>query len=80
MQNPMLGLLNQNRLPNQMAPIKTMMNMAKNPSAVLQQMLGPQYAQMQKLISDNGGDPKKAFYSLANQMGVDPDEILNSLR
>ena len=87
-QNPMMGILNQSRLSglmSQIAPIKQMMGMVQssgNPQMMIQQMLGnnPQYAQIQKLISDNGGDAQRAFYSLANQMGVDPNEVLNALR
>ena len=86
--NPMMGILNQSRLSglmSQIAPIKQMMGMVQssgNPQMMIQQMLGnnPQYAQIQKLISDNGGDAQRAFYSLANQMGVDPNEVLNALR
>lgn len=40
----------------------------------------PQYAQVQKLISDNGGDAKAAFYQLAQQNGIDPEQIINMLR
>lgn len=81
----MLGMLNRNMLTGQMAPIKNMVNMARaagNPQIMIQKMLqsNPQYAQVQKLIADNGGDAQKAFYSLANQMGVDPNEILNALK
>ena len=30
-------------------------------------------------INANGGDPKEAFYKLAEEKGVDPQEFLNSL-
>ena len=84
----MLGMLTQSRLSGlvgQMAPIKQMMGMVQssgNPQMMINQILGnnPHYAQIQKLISDNGGDAKAAFYSLANQMGIDPNEVLNALR
>ena len=83
--NPMLGMLNTNRLSSLIAPIKQTMNMirtAGNPQMMMQQMLqnNPQYAQVQRLISDNGGDAQKAFYTLANQMGINPEEILNALK
>ena len=85
MLNPMLGMLNQSRLSGQMAPIKNMVNMARaagNPQMMIQQMIqnNPNYSQALKLVQDNGGDAQKAFYSLANQMGVDPNEILNALK
>ena len=40
----------------------------------------PNYAQAQQLIQQSGGDAKKAFYDLAQQMGVDPEQILSQLR
>lgn len=70
---------------NQIQPIKQAMNMvraASNPSAALNQMLtqNPNYQQINKLIQENGGDAQKAFYSLANQMGIDPQQILDALK
>lgn len=75
--NPMMAVLSQGRL----APLKQAMQMA-NPQMMLQQMLGqnPNYARAQQLIQQAGGDPQKAFYDLANQMGVDPNEILSALK
>ena len=75
----MLGMLNKSKLANQMAPIRQMVNTVKsagNPQMMLQQMM-MQNPQVQVLIQQNGGDAQKAFYSLANQMGIDPDEILS---
>ena len=53
--------------------------MIRNP---MQQMFAnnPNYAQAQQLIQQSGGDAKKAFYDLAQQMGVDPEQILSQLR
>lgn len=84
----MMGMLNQSRLSGlvgQIAPIKQMIGMIQasgNPQMMMQRMLGnnPQYAQVQKFVADNGGDAKQAFYSLASQMGIDPNEVLNALR
>lgn len=36
--------------------------------------------QVMDIIKQAGGDPKKAFYYLAEQKGVDPDEIINMLK
>lgn len=88
MQNPMLGALNQSKLAemmNQIAPIKQAMNMVRssgNPQMMLQQIMSnnPQYAQVMNIIQQNGGDPQKAFYAMANQLGVDPNDVLNALR
>ena len=85
MTKPLLGLLNQSRLANQIQPIKQTMGMLKasgNPQMMLQQMLSqnPQFKQVQELIQQSGGDPQKAFYSLAEKMGVNPDEVLSALK
>lgn len=84
----MLGALNQGKvtgLLGQLGPIKQAMNMirsAGNPQAMMAQMMSnnPQYAQAMKLIQESGGDAKAAFYKLANQNGVNGDDILNALK
>ena len=83
--NPMLSQLNRSRITSQIQPIKQAMNMVKtaaNPQMMLNQLMGnnPMYSQVQQIIQQNGGDAKTAFYSMCNQMGVDPNEILNSLK
>ena len=83
--NPMLSKLNQSKLTNQIRPIKNAMNMARsigNPQMMINQMLSqnPNYAQVQQIIQQYGGDPKQAFYGMCQQMGVDPQEILNQLK
>ena len=62
----------------QITPIKNMLQSVRNPQAMLQQM--PQYKQVMQLVNDNGGDAKKAFYNLADQMGVDTEQILDMLK
>lgn len=84
----MLGALNQSRmsgLAQQITPIKRAMDLVRsagNPNMMIQQLLGnnPQFAQAQRLISESGGDAQKAFYTLASQMGVDPNEVLKALK
>lgn len=83
--NPMLAALNQNRMAQNLQPIKNMMNMlrgAGNPSMMLQQMMSqnPQMKQVMNYVNENGGNAKQAFYKLAEQKGVNPDEILNMLK
>ena len=66
-----------------LGPAKQAMNvMNGNPQALMQQMFSgnPNYARAQQLIQQSGGDARKAFYDLAQQMGVDPEQILNQLR
>lgn len=48
-----------------------------NPLALMQ---GPQYQQAMNLIQQAGGDARAAFYNLARQKGVDPDQILSMLK
>lgn len=65
--------------------IKQMMNTlksAQNPQAMLQQMISgnPQYSQLMQIIQDNGGDAQKAFYAMADKMGVNGDDIINALK
>jgi hypothetical protein len=33
-----------------------------------------------QLIQANGGDPKAAFYSLAKQRGINPEDFLRALQ
>lgn len=68
-----------------MQQIKQMMNTVgnvQNPSAMLNQMMSnnPQLKQVMDLVKECGGDPKTAFYLMADKMGVDPQEILNMMK
>jgi len=40
----------------------------------------PQYQQIMNLLRENGNDPQKAFYALASQMGINPNDILKMLK
>ena len=81
----MLIALNQNRTFQGIAQAKKMMQTLKsvgNPQMMLNQMMGqnPQIKQVMDYVNANGGDPKTAFYRLAEEKGVNPDDILNQLR
>lgn len=83
--NPMLQALNKVQIPKNLQNIKQMLNIikgAKNPQSMIQSMIqqNPQMKQVMDYVNQNGGDPKKAFYSMAEQCGMDPDEILNMLK
>ena len=85
MKNPLLGAVNQSRLAGQIAPIKNLMNTikaAQNPQAAMTQMLqnNPQYSRLTQLLKENNGNAQQAFYNLANQMGMNGDEIINMLK
>lgn len=58
-----------------------MIRSAGNPQLMMQQMFAnnPQYAQVMQYVQQNGGNAKQAFYTLASQKGVDPDQVLNTL-
>ena len=87
--NPMLNLLNQSEGLQQrlksLNQIKDMMNRiryADNPQALLLQMIqqNPQLQQVMNYINQNGGDPKQAFYKMAEEKGTNPDDILKLLK
>lgn len=87
MGNPMLQQLRQAQPqtgPN-LDKIKSLFRVAQNagnPAAMLQTMLSqnPQMRQAFDFVNQSGGDPQKAFYALAKQKGVDPEEVLSALR
>ena len=69
----------------QASPIKQMMNMvqmSRNPQAMIQQMMmqNPQMKQVMQIVQQYGGDPMKAFYEVAKEKGMDPEEILSMLK
>ena len=75
---PTTGGMNQN---NSYAGMFRVMNAVRNPMAFLQnQFSQTQIGQAMDVIKQNGGDAKTAFYNLAKQKGINPDDILNQLR
>ncbi len=70
---------------NNLQQVKNMMNLlrtSQNPQAMMQTLLmqNPQLQSVMTLINQSGGDPKTAFYKLAEQKGVDPNQIINMLK
>ena len=85
MSNPMLTALMQNRTMQNISRAKQLMQTVKaagNPQMMLNQMMGqnPQLKQVMDYVNANGGDPKAAFYKMAQERGVNPDDILSQLR
>ena len=82
---PMPGILMQiAKSSPMMGQIKQMMNMVKmaqNPQAMLNQMVvnNPQLKQVMDVVNQYGGDPNKALNAVAEQMGINPNEIMNML-
>ena len=60
----------------------TMLNSSQNPQMMINQMMSnnPQMKQVMDFVNQCGGDPKTAFYKLAEQKGVDPQEVLDMLK
>ena len=59
-----------------------MVRSANNPQAMINQLMqtNPQMKQVMDVVRASGNDPKKAFYALAQQKGINPDDILNQLK
>ena len=59
-----------------------MARMVQNPQRSLKEMMqdNDQVRKVQQFIQSNGGDPKTVFYALAQQQGVNPEEILSQVR
>lgn len=54
-----------------------------NPQAAIMEMAkrDPRgYSYAMGLIAQNGGDARRAFYALAKEKGIDPDQFLRTLR
>ena len=83
--NSLYQQMNQQQLGTSIDAIKQMMNSvryATNPQAMLQSMMNrnPQLQQVMNMVRQSGGDPKTAFYNLAKQRGIEPNQILNMLK
>lgn len=81
----MLQALRNSPVNNNLSQIKQMMNMVRsagNPQAMLQSIAqnNPQMKQVMNIVGQSGGDPKAAFYKMAEEKGVDPEQILSMLK
>lgn len=59
--------------------LKQMVSTIKNPHAILSQMANTN-PDLASVLQASGGDYKKAFYSMAERRGVNPDDVLNQLK
>ena len=82
MPNPLMQLAKSSPMMGQIKQMMGMLRTAQNPNAMLNQMVmnNPQIKQVMDIVQQYGGDPMRAFYAVAEQKGVDPNEILNMLR
>ena len=69
-------------IPPQIRQMIQMVRSAGNPQAMIGQLMqnNPQMQQAMDLIKASGNDPKRAFYALAEQKGIDPNSILDQLK
>lgn len=82
MLNPILGALANNRLSAAAAPVRNMMQAiraAQNPQAEVSQLVA-RNPQLSSVLQQYGGNAQQAFYGMANQFGVNPDEVLSMIR
>lgn len=70
------GISSQN---NNLKQMIDMFKSSNNPQMLLQNMLRSN-PRVQQLIQQCDGDPKTAFYNLARQRGINPDDILNMFK
>ena len=70
------------KVPPQIRQLIGMIKSSGNPQAMLMQMMqnNPNMKQAMEIVQQYGGDAEKAFYALAEQKGIDPQEILNLLK
>lgn len=76
------SLFNQMMLQNPTNNVINMMKNSSNPNQLLMS-LASQNPSIQNVINEvnaNGGNAKDLFYKKAQQMGIDPNTILNQLR
>ena len=83
MSNPIMGLLGRtNPVMQGLSQMFGMVKASQNPMAALQQMSqsDSRLQQVMNLIQQNGGDAKATFYKMAQQKGVDPNNIIRQLQ
>ena len=51
-----------------------------NPMGALIGQADPRMGEVMDYINKNGGNPEKVFYMLAKEKGVDPNEVLSTVR
>ena len=65
--------------------VRQMINLLKssgNPQELLNQLMmtSPNMKQVMEIVQQYGGDANRAFYALAEQKGINPQEILDLLK
>ena len=83
--NSLYNQLNQTNQPSQNNEIQKIIQMAKsvnNPQQLLNSLAGqnPQLNQVMQLVNSGKMTPKQIFMNMANQQGVNPDDIISMLK
>ena len=67
---------------NNVKQMANMMKASRNPQAMLNQLAqnNPQAKELVNLLNSSNKSPKELFYQMAQEKGVDPNEILGMLR
>ena len=70
------------RIPPQIRQMISLVKSSGNPQAMLNQIIqsNPNMKQIATIIQQYGGDANKAFYAIAEQNGINPQEIINLLK
>ena len=58
------------------------MKLSQNPQAALNQLIqsNPQMQQVMQYVNASGKTPEQAFYALAEQKGINPQEIIDAVK
>ena len=78
----LLGQAQNNPAMQQIGKLFGMVSAAQNPQAAVNQMSqnNPMMQQAMDFIRQNGGDARAAFYAMAKQKGVDPNQAIQQAR
>lgn len=67
---------------NQLKQTYNMLKNSNNPMQLIQNIAkqNPRMQQIMNMVNMSGRSPKELFYQMAQQRGVDPNQILNMFR
>lgn len=78
--NPIISQMNARGInPQQVKQMWNNLKTLSNPQQAINNMIQSN-PQLNQIMQMSKGDPKQAFYSLAQQKGIDPNYILNMLK
>ena len=70
------------KIPPHVRQMISLLKSSGNPQELLNQLMmtNPNMKQVMEIVQQYGGDANKAFYALAEQKGINPQEILDLLK